>query len=128
MDSRVDGLTVENIRVRWEEIRPALAKLSERQHTDWTPEDLYSLCVSGRASLVMGADGSFAIVQQTTEPFSGELGLFILAAVGDGDRYRESLENLARELGAVFIEAYSARRGLERKGWTLNYCCYRRRL
>jgi len=126
------NLQLGDIRELWHRIRPALEEIQQSQGVDWIPEDIYHWVMADKATLYATDDG-FSIVQRGQNPVTGEKYLFLLICYSWSEgsniwKYMSAFEELARNVGATYIETWSKRRGLERSGFDLAHCIYRRRL
>jgi len=132
-DTETQGeLMLGDIRSLWPKIRPALEEIQEEQKTDWMPEDIYHWVMADQATLYATDDG-FSIVQRGQNPVTKEKFLFLLICYSWSKgsniwKYMKAFEELGRNIGASYIETWSQRRGLERSGFDLAHCVYRRRL
>jgi len=121
-------LTPADIRTAWDAIRPGLAEIKTATQADWRLEDIYSLCLFGKASLYTVPEG-FAILVRMENEWTGEPYLLALACHGEGnvqERYWPQIQKIATDAGCKAVKCFSPRRGFERAGWTVEYVCYRR--
>ncbi len=121
-----------DIRELWGRIRPALEEIQHSQRADWIPEDIYHWVMDGEATLYATDDG-FAVVQRGQNDLTGEIYLYILISYSWSKEknigaYLPAFEDLARRVGASYIETRTTRRGLERCGFELDQVTYRRRV
>lgn len=124
------ALTETDVRIAWDSIRHGLDQVRTQMHADWRPEDVYALCLWGKASLYTAPEGFVVLVRMQNE-FTSEPYLYVMAAHGDGmvqEKYWPQIEHMARQAGCAYVECLSPRRGFERTGWTVEHVCYRRRL
>ncbi len=120
-----------DVRRRWDEIRPRLARLSEEHGADWMPEDIFTLCCYGKGVMFLTPEG-LMVVRPGFAEFGGEKSLFIVLAEGLGrvrEIYQEALDRYAVEVGAKALLMHGTRKGWERaQGWSALYTVYQRRL
>jgi hypothetical protein len=124
------GLERADIRTAWEAVRRGMEQIRTEMRADWRLEDIYALCLWGKATLYTAPEGFVILVRMENE-FTAEPYLYVLACHGAGpvqERYWPELERIAREAGCRYVECLSPRRGFERTGWDLEHVCYRRRL
>lgn len=123
-------LEPKDIRACWEKIKPGLEQIRTEMEADWRLEDIYSLCLYGKATLYTAPEGFIILVRMENE-FTGEPYLYAMACHGQGqvqDKYWPEIEAIARQARCGYVECLSPRRGLERTGWSLEHVCYRRTL
>lgn len=117
-----------DIRSVWSQIRPKLERLSLDCSCSWIPEDVYHACKSGQAHLWY-ADDAFVVLEDETDPYSGEKSLFIWIAVGDEGtplKYLPQIEEMGRQLGVKKIAMESPREGFRYVGWRVATIRYER--
>ena len=120
-----------DIRHEWSRIRPALEQVHEEQRTDWIPEDIYHVVMSGRGRLWLSDDG-FAVTQEGTNAFSGAPYLFVwvcyswMDGSGFAKRYKGFMDRLARSGGFSYVETCSLSTAHTRLGFETNRIVYRK--
>ena len=121
---------VADIRVEWDSVKPGIeAILAASPQLTFLPEDVYSECVNGRATLLVSPAG-FLVLTTEVDTFTGDRTLLIWLAY----RYANStnswldhvewFEEVARTLECKFIEMRSTLPKMEayarRNGWKLD--------
>ena len=125
---------VADIRLEWDNVRPGIEEiLSDTPQLTFLPEDVYSECVNGRATLLVSPTG-FLVLTTEIDTFTDDKTLLIWLAYtyirGPNSwlDHAEWFENVARNLGCKFIEARSAVPKMEayarRNGWALDTRVY----
>lgn len=117
----------EDIREKWETVKPALEEIKRRFNAPWRPEDIYAECVYGEARLYSSEEDpdKFAVVKINVDKYTKERSLFVWVAWGGKDRhvqekYMEDFAELAIANNASRIEMRSPRRGFARMGWKIS--------
>lgn len=127
-----EEIFIGDVDAHWHLIVDGLTQISEENDTDWTPEDMRGHLRVQRAHLYITDDG-FVILERGQNSFTGETFLFSPAAYSKSnigaEKYTATFEQLARDVGASYIEMWSKRAGWQRvSGWDKAYTCYRRRI
>lgn len=103
----------------WPYVRARLFRLCERFQQDWIPEDVYSACATGKATLhPIIEDGSmtgFFVLEQTQEFGIASLHVWVMSHEGDGDVYPPVFEKIKEYAGRV--KADRVRFSTQRDGW-----------
>lgn len=125
-----DNLTLVDIRLAWDQIRPGLEETKEKIGAPWRPEDVYAACLSGAALLYVGETG-FVVVQPKADAFNGAPELFIWVAYARGQdnikRFQEAVDQLAADHEYTKLTMQTNRFGFERlEGWTQVATIYER--
>ncbi len=123
-------LKQKDIRQCWDQIKSGLEQIRTEMRADWRLEDIYSLCLFGKATVYTAPEGFVILVRMTNE-FTAEPYLLVLVCYGLGqvqELYWPEIEQIAKEAGCLYVECLSPRRGFERTGWDLEYVCYRKGL
>ncbi|MDH5257872.1 MAG: hypothetical protein OEX07_07680, partial [Gammaproteobacteria bacterium] len=118
-----------SIRKNWDEIKPRLVELKDRQNASWQVEDVYASVLYEKSFLYV-ADEGFVIVKPQADFYTGEMELLIWIAVGIGtglhDKYLNELKQMAKSFGATSLLMQSPRKGFERNPeWVLEYSVFR---
>lgn len=127
---------VADIRLEWDNVRPGIEDiLAGSPQLTFLPEDVYSECVNGRATLLTSPIG-FLVLTTQIDTFTNDKTLLIWLAytyvkgTNNWLDHVEWFENIARNLGCRFIEARSAVPKMEayalRNGWSLDTRIYTR--
>ena len=127
---------VADIRVEWDNVKPGIeAILAASPQLTFLPEDVYSECVNGRATLLVSPAG-FLVLTTEIDTFTNNKTLLIWIAytyVRSTNNWLDHVkwfENIARDLGCKFIEGRSDVPRMEayalRNGWTLDTRIYTR--
>lgn len=125
------AIEIADIATCWEQIKPGLEVIKARTNAVWSLDDVYSHCYLGEWLLFVepGIDG-FLMVSARRCNYSGVCRLEVNCAYHRGEsdptqKYLPFLIQLARQMGAVSIDAHSPRRGWERKGFEVADVLYR---
>lgn len=116
-----------DIRYVWSDIKDRVTECLAGQ--DMTPEEIYHMCRSGNATLMMAPDG-LAVFQVQESPSDGDLRLVCLIGHGEGEamsKYLEQGVDLAQRAGCSKLMFISKRIGFERKlgpKWKRKYTMY----
>ena len=127
---------VADIRVEWDNVKPGIeAILAASPQLTFLPEDVYSECVNGRATLLVSPAG-FLVLTTEIDTFTNDKTLLIWIAytyvrgANNWLDHVEWFETIAHNLGCRFIEGRSAVPRMEayalRNGWTLDTRIYTR--
>jgi len=127
---------VADIRVEWERVKPGIEKiLVDTPQLTFLPEDVYSECVNGRATLLTSSIG-FLVLTTQIDTFTNDKTLLIwlaytyITGTNNWLDHVEWFEGVARGLECKFIEARSAVPKMEayalRNGWSLDTRIYTR--
>jgi hypothetical protein len=127
---------VSDIRLHWSRIKPGIEQiLEENPQLTYLPEDVYSECVNGRATLFTSPIG-FLVLTTEVDQFTGAKTLLIWIAYtyNQGKHnwldHADWFDNLAQHLGYRTIEARSAVSEMEEyalnNGWSLDTIVYTR--
>jgi hypothetical protein len=119
-----------DIRLEWDNVKPGIEKiLVDSPHLTFLPEDVYSECVNGRATLLVSPAG-FLVLTTEVDAFTGDSTLLIWLAymyvrsTNSWLDHVEWFEGVARTLGCKFIEMRSTLPKMEayarRNGWKLD--------
>ena len=125
---------VSDIRLHWLSIKPGIEHiLEENPQFTYLPEDVYSECVNGRATLFTSPLG-FLILTTEVDQFTDNKTLLIWIAYtyNQGKHnwmdHADWFDNLAQHLGCRIIEARSAVPEMEEyalnNGWSLDTRIY----
>ena len=125
-----------DIRLEWDNVRPGIEDiLAGSPQLTFLPEDVYSECVNGRATLLTSPIG-FLVLTSQIDTFTNDKTLLIWLAytyvkgTNNWLDHVEWFESIARNLGCRFIEARSAVPKMEayalRNGWSLDTRIYTR--
>ena len=122
----------QDIRLCWDSIRPGLEFTQKKINAPWRPEDIYSACVSGQASLYTGETG-FVVVQAQRNNLDGSPELLVWVAYAEGqgniERHQDAVDQLARDYGFARLVFWSNRTGfIKLPGWTPTAMVYVREL
>lgn len=122
----------QDIRLCWDQIKPGLEFTQKKISAPWRPEDIYSACVSGQASLYTGETG-FVVVQPQHNNLDGSPELLVWVAYAEGqgniERHQEAVDKLARDYGFARLVFWSNRTGfIKLPGWTPTAMVYVREL
>ena len=128
---------VADIRVEWDRVKPGLEKiLADSPHLTFLPEDVYSDCVNGRATLLTSPAG-FLVLTTETDEFTKDRTLLIwlaytyIKSTNSWIEHVEWFEEIAQTLECKFIEMRSTLPKMEayalRNGWNLDTRVYTRR-
>ena len=127
-----------NIREVWDVVVVGLREVVKIIKADWIPEDIYHEVLSGKSFIFMHSSDneSFVVLSKRKNPYLDSSVLIVDVAynkTGDAiDQYQPLLEELAKEVGAGYIEFSSPRSGFKRvadkHGYTSVCTTYRKQL
>lgn len=110
-------LLLQDIRLVWVQVKPAIERLIQQWQFDFKPEDIYSQCMMGRAFCYTCQDG-FLIVKPQENQFTlaKELYVWICYSVAEDGlvEYYPDINELAKDIHATSIIFESPREGFKR--------------
>ena len=110
-------LILNDIRLVWTRIKPALEELQHTWQLDWKPEDIYAQCLMGIAFCYTCKDG-FMILKPQENQYSLAKELFVwicYSTANDGlHEYYPDIKQLAQDIQATAIIFASPRDGFKR--------------
>lgn len=118
-------LVVRPIKEVWDEARGGIATALSKAGSDDIPEDIYALCVTGRAVCYVDEDDhtTSLVMQDTPE---GAVILTAYCASGDAlRRFQPEVDEIVREAGYSRMFFYSSRSAWDRvPGWSAGQTKY----
>ena len=112
-------LQLQDIRLVWESIKPAIVELKEKWQFDWRPEDVYAQCLIGQAFCYTGTDEvGFLIVKPMENQYTLAKELFVWICYSEAkdaiNDYYADYCAIAKDIHATTIVFESAREGFKR--------------
>jgi hypothetical protein len=125
-DTRHGPLIPGDVRQHWDDILPGLLAVKAKVDVSWRPEDVYAMCLIGKAHLYLCKCG-FVILQEEVDEHTLRRELLVWIAYGVDHAQNEhtnELIEMARRVGASRLKVMSPRRGFEKAGWKIDAITY----
>ncbi len=118
-----------DIRQHWDRIKEGILFIKDETFEAERPEDIYSGCVNGQATLwiteSIPSKDAFLITQARRNQFTGENYLLLWVAwytrESGADQFQEQIEQLAKNLECSYIEFWTSKKEIRDHGFAHGY-------